>query len=178
MKRLPLSIPLARARCLTLTLRPWRALRRAAFTGLPMPTVGGPFATHARASNVFGLRTPLFQSNPLGLPTFSGAHVCQAMGIWPLRGQMFGRALRAQPHRAGACCSSVPNTASGPSSRQVPALFGTRTTPDSPAFRPLHSASLSRSGAKQQAPTRTVPLRSSGAETVETGRTARAHPNR
>ena len=62
------------------------------------------------------------------------------MGIWPLRGKMFGRALRAHPRRADACCSSVPNTASGPSSRQVSALLGKRTTPDSPALHPLHSS--------------------------------------
>ena len=113
--------------CLTLTLRPWRASRRAAFTGLPTPQ-SAALSLHTRAR-----RTPRTcerarcNRTRVDCFTFSGAHVCQAVGLWPLRGQMFGKVLRAHPRRADACCSSVPKKASGPSSRQVSALLGKRT---------------------------------------------------
>ena len=90
------------------------------------------------------------------------------------------RPEQPRPHSADTCARSRPGARAEPfPTRQVTvarglalsALFGQRTTPDSPAFRPLHFAQRTATQTS-----RIASLRSDGAETVETGRTARALP--
>ena len=161
--------------------------------GFANALLGGPFATHARASNALGSRMLSFQSYPPRLfnarrarvsgncnygrcaevivrnaaiaatwpgasrppcefslpPAADASHRCRivldkALGmIHHRRRQIMVVSSRcSHPHRADTCCSSVLNTASGLSSRQVSALFGKmRTTPDSTVsdrLTPLH----------------------------------------
>ena len=100
----------------------------------------------------------------------------------PRFGRGASRPEQPRPHSADTCARSRPGAGAEPfPTRQVTvarglalsALFGQRTTPDSAAFRPLHSAQRT---ASQTA--RIASLRSDGAETAETGRTARAHPGK
>ena len=130
--------------CLTLTFAA-NAARPGRLLGLTNARHGGPFATHARALSASHSRTPSCQSHASCTAT-SGARVCQALEnsslcsslkVW--RFAQMGSPTRT-PHSAETCCSSVLDTAPRTSSRQVSALFGPRTTPDSPAFRPLHSS--------------------------------------
>ena len=116
--------------------------------------LGGPFATHARASDALSLRTPSLQSNPSwpsngswrarvsgnGNIAATRTMVRNAAGAASLEGRFAPSRNQTRPHRADTCCSFVAQGSQRLDSRQVSALFGPRTTPDSPALHPLHSS--------------------------------------